>query len=400
MSLGRSRDEQELTRHLAETLVEREVMAPMEKIGWGHGNPPPPEQVTTTSTEGAPAPALAPAAAPQGGLPATAAPAAPATAAPAKADAPAPDLNTLFESLRDPATGKIMGKYDNIEQALKGAGHLATMAKTSFQQRDAALEEAKRLREENEQLRRSPGASPAPAPSHTAVPSASRAEVERAQAAYDAVLSDVAQNGGVLDEENSKRLAKANSELVQVMARAAAEEVSTSRDSVTRAEQEKWDRVDAYMRDKYPESMNFTDEMGLHIRANPLLQSAVNALAAQGKEIEATELAWQDFDKVRLGGQAASLRAEAETKEIELSAREQVRKEAVERARADAGIVHGSPGGGGVHERPDAGGLSREQIAAMGDAMRMHGEAPGTPAAAAWREATIGRFLDPAIFGA
>ena len=43
MSLGKNREEQELTRKLAATLVQKEVIEPMNKIGWVHGTPPPPD---------------------------------------------------------------------------------------------------------------------------------------------------------------------------------------------------------------------------------------------------------------------------------------------------------------------------------------------------------------------
>src|SRR5258707_4851699 len=58
MSIGRNREEQELTRLLASTLVQKEMLEPMNKIGWGHSAPPPPDYTgQPAAADGAPAPA-------------------------------------------------------------------------------------------------------------------------------------------------------------------------------------------------------------------------------------------------------------------------------------------------------------------------------------------------------
>ena len=79
-----------------------------------------------------------------------------------------------------------------------------------------------------------------------------------------------------------------------------------------------------------------------------------------------------------------------------MQAGDQVRKEAVEAARKDAGISGTSASG--VHERTDAV-PSQDEINAAADAMRAYGTQPGNPAAARWRELTIGKSLPPEIFG-
>ena len=163
MSIGRTKEEQEMTTFLRNTLVQKEVMEPMEKIGWSHASPPPPDYSDNPKTEGAPAPVQPQNAQPAGGPPA-AAPDATKPAAPAKADTPAPnatELDKMFEPLRD-ANGLILGKYKTGIEAFKGAGHLAQMAKQAFQERDSAVKRLEQLgNTETTNARPSPAASPA-----------------------------------------------------------------------------------------------------------------------------------------------------------------------------------------------------------------------------------------------
>lgn len=400
MALGNSREEADLVRHLADTLVEKEVMEPMNKIGWGHGTPPAPDRGTTPPAEGAPAADPSKPSPAQGGQPAPEAPAKPGVVPPAKADAPAssePGFN--IEDFKDPETGKYFGKYDSATEALKGLGHLAQMAKTSFSQRDTALAEAARLRDENEKLRTQPAASPAASPNTVTISPAARAEADRARATYDQVLAKVVEEGGVLDEDSAKRLSEAQRDLSRTEARLAAEETLASRENAKREDQEKWEKVDVYMKEHHPDSLTFADEIGLFIQSNPLLQEAVSALVAQGKEIKASELAWTSYSQDRGMTNAAEIRAKAAEKEAELAAKGQVRSELVEAARADAGVVTGSAGGQGIHQKTGTSGPSREEIAQAAAEMSRTGEAPGTPAAARFRDLIIGRFLDPAVFG-
>jgi hypothetical protein len=144
------------------------------------------------------------------------------------------------------------------------------------------------------------------------------------------------------------------------------------------------------MKEHYPNSDKFAPEIGLHIQSDPLLSEAVAALVAQGKEIKASELAWISFERAQRAHGTAVSRAEAELSEQDLAAREQVRKEAVARARIDAGVITGSAGGGGVHENTQLASTSKEEIARLGREMARTGEAPGSPAAEAWRRAVIG----------
>lgn len=382
----------DLVRHLADTLVENDVIKPMDAIGWQEGQPPPPAPVDNPPAGGAP-PAVtpAPAAAPAGTTPA---PVTPAPAAAASANAP-PDLLAQMESLRDPATGMILGKYATPLEAVKGVGHAVQMAKQSFSERDAAKQEVARLQDELKVARQPQPAAPAAAPSLRSDP-LSRASVESAQAAYDAVLSEVVQGGGILNEDAAAKLSKAQRELSRAEARAAAEESLLERDSASSAEKAKWDAVNVFMEKNHPESLKFADEIGLYVQSQPQINEAISALVRAGQEQSAAVFAWQMFDAARRATTAEATLAAAQTTEIKLQAADQVRKEAVDQARKDAGIPGTSVSG--VHsDGPKA--PDRSEVEAAAEAMRAYGSTPGNPAAARWRELTIGRTLPPEIFG-
>jgi len=383
----------DLVRHLADTLVQNEVMAPMESIGWREGQPPPPTPADNPPVGGAPpaTPDPAAAAAPAGTTPAPVA----APVVPAKADAPQSGLLAEIESLRDPATGKILGKYDSAMEAFKGVGHAVQMAKQSFTERDAAKQEVARLQTELDKARQPQPAAPAASPSLRPDP-LSRATVETAQAAYDAVLRSVVESGGILDAEAAANLSKAQRELARAEARAAAEESLLERDGATSAEKAKWDAVNTFMEKNYPDSIKFADEIGLYVQSAPQVNEAISALVAAGKEQSAAVLAWQSFDTARRAGTVEASLADAQKTEVQMQAADQVRKEAVDQARKDAGIPGTSVSGvhsGGPTE-PD-----RSEVEAAAEAMRAYGVTPGNPAAARWRELTIGRTLPPEIFG-
>jgi hypothetical protein len=405
--LGNSKAEIELTKKIAQLIVVPEVVAPMSAIGWTHSQPPTPQQLAAAiaahnastggqpaPVEGAPAPAAVVTPAPQSGQPAKQEPV--AQPAPAKTDASQPatqNVAALFESLRD-ANGLIMGKYKDVEAALKGAGHLAQMAKDALGRAESAEADLKALRTA------APASPPAAAPAAvTAKPfvPASRAELNEVQARLDKVLSKASENG-VLDVESAREYAQLVREAARVEARVAAEDDRRMAQHTTEVENEKWLAVNEYMKTAYPDSVTFSDEVGLHVRSNPLLRDAVEALVAQGREKRAAELAWIEFDKTR-GNLPVANRAEAIKQEVELEAREQVRKEARDAALKDAGIVHGSAGGASAVETPGVTGPSQDEINGLAAAMRREGETPGSRSAEAWRRATITRFLPPELFG-
>lgn len=395
MSIGRSREEQELTSLLAKTLVQKEVMEPMQKIGWSHATPPPPDYSgQPAKPEGAPAASATPApAATTSGQPTPAAPGQPAKPA-AKADTPGFSFN--IEDFKNPITGLYFDKYPSATEALRGLGHLANMAKTAFSERDAARAQITALEAEKSRPRSTPTDSPS-VPSTAVRTAPSREEVDAAQQRLDKVLAEIADDGGVINEEYAKQLSQAQRELSKAEARFTLAESRYTERRAQEVENERWSRVNTYMDEKYPAAQKFATEIGLHVQSDPLLAKAVAALVAQGDEIGASEMAWLAYERAVKSNMSETERADAEKTEMELAAREQVRNEAVERARKDAGVIVGSPGGAGIHQNLDTG-ASREEIEMLAAEMRRQGEAPGSPAAAAWRHAVIGRFLPADLF--
>jgi hypothetical protein len=328
------------------------------------------------------------------GQPAPVAPVAP-VAEVAKADSPAFSFN--IEDFKNPITGEYFDKYKTAAEALKGLGHLANMAKTAFSGRDEAIMRENALKAELATLRSTPAVSPAAAPVSTASLTASQAAVDRAMEAYDAVLSQVADDGGIITEEYAKKLSAAQRELGVATARFAAVETSEQERRASTQENARWSKVTAYMKEKYPTSEKFAPEIGLHVQTDPLLAKAVSALVAQGSEVEASELAWLSYERAVLTHKTTETLEQAKETEADLAARGQVRQDLKERALKDAGVVVGSPGGAGVHTNGNVA-SSAEEIERLAQAMKRQGESPGSPAAAAWRHAVIGRFLPPDLF--
>lgn len=394
MSLGRNPAEQELTALLSRTLVQKEVMEPMNKIGWTASAPPPPDY-TTTPASGQPAPGgsttaggTAPAA-PAPGQPGAAQPGAPAE--PAKADTAPLDLVALFESLRD-ETGLIGGKYKTVEEAIKGGKHLAQMANKAFGERDEMAKKLASATQDAANIRQTPMNM---APVATPVPAVSRQQLEQAQANYDKVLSEIGEDGGVLDAEAGKKLAKAGRELAAAEADYRVQERLASRDSAQDAENRKWDEVEAYMHRTHPDAERFSDEVALYVRSNTPLAKAVDALRKAGDFVGATEIAWVTF-RDATGTQALAEKTAADqTREIQLEERKGVREAAREEALKDAGIVKGSAGGSGVHQGGTQRGSLDERNALI-SRMRVEGDGPGSPGARAFREMVIP--LPPGLF--
>ncbi len=384
----------DLVRHLSDTLVNDEVMAPMEKIQWGHGTPPPPTAGTTPAPGVAPPPVATQLPTLPGTTPAPVAPAAaPATV---KTDAPV-DILAEFESMRG-ANGLILDKYATPLDAVKGVGHAVTMAKSALGQKDQLEKELNRLTEELKQKSLTPPVvSPTTVQSQTSIPGVpSRGPVEKAQAAYDAVLLEVVENGGALDMDAAQKLSAAQRELARLEAQYAAEESHLRRDANVQAENAKWNEVDAYMDERFPEAKNFADEISLFVQSDPLVATAVTAVANKGNEKGAAELAWKMFSLARGVAVTATQTSADQARETHLQAADQVRKEALAAARMDAGIMTTSASGG--HEAPNAG-PSQAEIDAAAVAMRAYGTQPGNAAAARWRELTIGKDLPDSIFG-
>lgn len=435
MELGRSAAEIALTKHLAKTIVQDEVINPMAAIGWGHGNPPnsqqaavaiaeraradgatteqiteflaghgvkytPPASGQPATTEGAPTTVVTPKLTAPNGQPVQQPVTTPAPVV--KTDAPnaeaAANLLSAFESLKD-ANGLYMGKYKTVDEALKGAGHLANMAKDALRRAEAA-ETRLTTTPSAATIAAPPAAAPAVAPVSPFVPK-SHPALELAKARLDKVLSKVRESG--FDGDSAVEYAEATSEVARETSKAVAVDERDRAEHARNAESERWTAVNAFMAEKYPDSQYINDdEFNLFLRMNPLLTDSMQALRATGREVRAAELGYTEFIKARGGVPGAPgtvSRAEAGRVEDDLAAREQVRMELRDKALKDAGIVHGSAGGSSAAETPGIVGPSQDDINAMAAAMRREGEAPGSQSAAQWRHATIGRFLPPEIFG-
>jgi hypothetical protein len=209
----------------------------------------------------------------------------------------------------------------------------------------------------------------------------------------DSVRSKL-QNGESLDAEDLDRLVNAISERSREAGRQAAREEFETRQTAVTKQQERWTRVEQFMAEKFPESVNFTEELALFVQAHPLIGAGVQALIAQDRHEEATAAAWEAY--VSQGGGAktfvpAPATKENIEKEIRLDAADQVRQEAVAQARRDAGIMGSTAGARGVHENANAGPTDDE----WNGAVAQYHQGDGSK----WRSLVFRDALNHPIFG-
>lgn len=351
--------ELELHRYISNEIVGPEVMDPMESMNWEHGTPPTRDQlkpqdnpVETNPPSETPQPSDNPTVVeqPKETVPAT------------------PSIN--WDSYRE-ANGLILGKYKTETEAIKGVSHAVAMAKSALTRAAEVEAESVRLRAELDNVHRTREIITPVTEKQTEVPSGR----------LDEILERIANDG--LSSENAH-------ELRNVLAETAEQTVERKlqeRDNARNAEQAKWFEVDNYMRVKHPDALNHTDEIALFIKTNPLVDTAIGSMIAAGREKEAAELAWLQFDAARSAGTMAT--AETEKQAIQLDAGNQVRREAVEQARVDAGVQ--VTNAGGVHETP-AVSTSREELERAAAEMR------ATGLGEKWRALAFGQYLDNPIF--
>lgn len=319
-------------------------------------------------------------------------PAAPsATSAQPKALTTAQEGEIDWESTKA-ANGLYLGKYPTKAEAVKGVAHTVAMAKVAFTRADEIERRNAELVREVQELRTRPAVTPAAAPQASPEPAPSRGTEKVANAKLDAVLSKLQENGN-LDAEDLGNLVSAISEHSYVEARKAAREEMESRTAAAQAEADRWGKVEAHMAEKHPESVNFTDELALYIKTHPMIAAGVKALIAQDRHEEATEEAWNMYaqeNKVSRPFVPAPATQENVEREIRLDAADQVRREAVDAARRDAGIV-GATGARGVHENVNAGPSQDEYDTAV--ALMNQGDGRK------WRALVFGDALNHPIFG-
>lgn len=389
-SFGSTEADQALLRSIADNIVGPEVIEVMEAHNWQQGTPPPLAPKSDNPTpEAAPQPV---AAATTTGTPDN--PAKPVTSAPApKGEAVADALKAAgidLESIKD-ANGKYLGKYNSPQEFVKGVGNVVNMAKAAFTQNEALAKEVNELRARSAVPATSPTPSPGVAQSTLTDAAASLAAAPVKSAKLAKVLAKITEEGGLLDAENTAALLDGISDQSRLEAAQIVDERLDAR-AKARDEQDKaWEAVEVFMKNTYPRSVDFVDEMGLYVRANPVLAKAVSALSAQGDHIGATALAWETFERTLPppDDPNAEERAAAERREAEGAAKEQVRREAVEQARRDAGVSSTSVTG--THENTETGASAAE----VADAAR---EMNATGLGHRWRALTIGKDLTGPYF--
>jgi hypothetical protein len=356
----------ELIRNIADNIVDPDVIKPMEQIDWGHNAPP---TRTNPASEGTPL------------VTETPKPDASATTA-ATAEKSVTTTAIDWESLRDPKSGLIINKYKTESEAIKGVSHAVEMAKS-------ALNRAAILEQENAKLRETAVQRPIATYTPDPVPAATTAPDYGND--LDTVLNDIVKEGGTIDELNVTALKAAFLKTAEKVAETRINQALTQKDSAARAEQDEWDKVDSYMRTNHPDSINFTEEINLFVNTDPLTGDVVRTLISAGKKQQAAEIAWVSYAKAVARETAIQTQTTQQTQETVLNARNDVRKEIVDAARADAGVVATSMGG--VHESPNVGN-SRDEINAAAAGM----QAGDANAAAIWRAMTFGKDLTGPLF--
>ncbi len=367
--------EAELTRQLADT-IGQEVFDAMSGVGWNDHDPQRPAPADNppapTSTQEPVQPAKT-------DNPST-------VAAPAQTPATPPVASTGidFESLRD-AQGMILGKYKTEAEAVKGVSHAVRMAKDALAEKAAVDAENARLRQE---LATRTAAVQTVAPGTQQVPTSRVAPLE-ANPKLAVVLAKL-KEGEPLDENGLRALVDGVTDHAAQAAQEAARNELATHAQRADASAKAWSDVDDYMRREYPDSMRFTDEIGLFTQTNPVVGKITAALIRDGNLKEAAVYAWKEYAAAQ-GAQIATQQVQSDAKkEVVLEAADQVRREAVEQARKDAGVLTTSAAG--VHET-DNPGPQQDEIDAAARAMKSYGDAPGSPAGQRWRELTIGRTL-------
>jgi hypothetical protein len=380
---GNTEADQKLLRSIADNIVGPEVVEVMEAHGWQQGTPPPLAPKTDNPAPGeAPTPEAVVA---KGTTPD------PASAPKGEEVAKAPADTIDWESLRDPATGKYAGKYTSKSELVKGVGNVVNMAKEAFT-RNAALEkELSDLRAGTAAVVTSPAAAPAAAPTTLTEVAASLAAAPVKSEKLAKVLAKIAEEGGMLDAENMVALMDGISDQSRLEANLLVDAKLNARERASQEQNELWNAVDRHMAVTYPRSVDFVDEMGLYVKSHPVLAKAVHALSAQGDHIGATSLAWEAFERTLPPEVPLTTeeQAAAQKREIEGAAQEQVRREAVDAARKQAGVSATSVTG--THESPNVG-PSEGEIASAAREMN------ATGLGVRWRALTIGKDLTGPLF--
>ncbi len=318
-----------------------------------------------------------------------------ATTTPATPASPA-TLPLDFEQYKDPKTGLYAGKYPSVEQFAKGLGHAMDMTYRVQSQNDQLTQQLAALNAQLEQVRRQPVITQVTAPQITSEDAPTRGDAPRVGARVAEVLATL--SDGNLDAEGLTRLATAISEQAREDALKSVREETRQREEAAKTNADRWDRVDAYMSEKHPASMQFTQELGLFIKTDPEVSGVVTALIEKNLHEQAMVYAWNGFvNKHGLDLSKATPFVPAPStpenvrKEIVLDAADQVRREAIEEARRHAGVIPAMGAGAhGVHETPPAGPSAGEMDEATALMRQGHGER--------WRSLVFKDILNHPLF--
>lgn len=347
----RPENEVELNQQLAET-IGASVEQLMGQTGWTEANN---ILIDQTARGGQPA------AAPAGGEERPAATPTDANGQPVAKGSEATKVTdplATFDQFKD-ANGKYIGKYDTVEQFVRGIGHAMNMTKETLAANDDLNRRLADQTRQLDELRRQPAPTQGTVRTDAPVADASPAPARKSNPKLAEALASLAE--GNLDAEGLVKLVDVISEHTALAAREAAREEQREREAVAQATASRWDKVDQFMTEKYPDSMKFTTEMGLFTKTNKQIGAVVSALIEKDLHEQAMEYAWTQFVAAHgLKSAPAPFKAAPATpenveKEIKLDAADQVRREAVEEARKDAGILGAGAGNHGVHENQNVG---------------------------------------------
>lgn len=302
-----------------------------------------------------------------------------------------------FEKFKDPTTGLYAGKYTSPEEYARGLGHAMNMTKSTLDENARLNQQLADYAKQLEELRQRPAIQPVAAPLDASADASTRGS-DPMNPKLKEVLTSLEDN---LNAENLGILISAISEQNMQTARQVVQKELEERDKTARANQNRWDKVDDYMSQKFPDSMKFTRELSLHRQSHPVIDQVVTALIEKNQHEAAMTYLWRDYaTEVGLGVREAPApfvpgapTKENITKEIQGDAADQVRREAVEQARKDAGILSTTgtaSGNRGVHETPQTEATTEQYAAAVAALNAGHGEA--------WRNIVFGRQLDHPIF--
>jgi hypothetical protein len=386
MSENRPQTEEQLTQQWASTIGES-VEQLMNRSGWTEANNDLLDPMSLARAGQPGEGGVAPGQPTPSGPPAVTPAPAPTAAKPV---APAQSQEAIdWEAIKRP-DGTYAGKYTTRQAAVEGMAHVVQMSKDAYTRAEAVERENAELRRRlADSLRQPPVVTPATAP-EGASPLPTRGDATKPSPKLDAVLASLQDE--VLDGEKLTKLTAALREQAVEDARQAMRDELSAQQVAADKERARWMKVESFMATKYPESVKFTDELGLFVKANPLISAGVTGLMAQDRHEEAMEAAWLAFNKTHSGFIPAPATKENVEKEIKLDAADQVRKEAVEAARKDAGII-GSGGAAthGVHESTQLGPSQEEMDRAVALERQGHGEE--------WRRLVFRDILNHPIFG-